>query len=461
MGLYTFKWAHPANEVYVTGTFDNWSKSIKLEKSVHGDFRKEIDLPETNERILYKFIVDGTWTTDHTAPQEDDGHHNINNVLQPGHVQPLHPSTANSTSAIAGTGGTAAMSGVTPEATTAGLAGNVPKEPKEASESALRKVAESDANGPAPFTLSTLDPESTTAQLAKDVPLEPKSRDTPGGFPETPGMEDPVSINPFPATDGIGNPIHLQPGEKVPNPSSITDNTVNSGVTTDKAGYERDASDPAMAALAATQGTIGTQPVQVNPPTTGGAPFIQSAAPASTTSALAANVPLEKFKTTNAEGVHEAVSDVPEVVRKSLSEAHMDPEAASNREAVEEKREVEQELLRDIKRDESAGEPAPVVTAATSTSAPAATEPRAKKEAGDVSPKTKEPAEGNNAATPQQPPPTAGPTETGASGTTGPQQAQAQPSATETHQPPTETPKEKKKKHRVSGFFSKLKEKLK
>lgn len=44
---------HPAQEVYVTGDFDNWSKSVKLEKT--GDsFRKTITLPGEESRIHYK-----------------------------------------------------------------------------------------------------------------------------------------------------------------------------------------------------------------------------------------------------------------------------------------------------------------------------------------------------------------------------------------------------------------------
>lgn len=44
---------HPAQEVYVTGDFDNWSKSVKLDKN--GDsFRKTITLPGEESRIHYK-----------------------------------------------------------------------------------------------------------------------------------------------------------------------------------------------------------------------------------------------------------------------------------------------------------------------------------------------------------------------------------------------------------------------
>jgi hypothetical protein len=53
MGSFTFKWEHPAEEVYVTGTFDNWTKSVRLEKE--GDvFSKTVDLKEPEGKIYYK-----------------------------------------------------------------------------------------------------------------------------------------------------------------------------------------------------------------------------------------------------------------------------------------------------------------------------------------------------------------------------------------------------------------------
>ncbi|KIL96143.1 hypothetical protein FAVG1_00885 [Fusarium avenaceum] len=53
MGSFTFKWEHPADEVYVTGTFDNWTKSVQLEKK--GDvFSKTVDLKEPEGKIYYK-----------------------------------------------------------------------------------------------------------------------------------------------------------------------------------------------------------------------------------------------------------------------------------------------------------------------------------------------------------------------------------------------------------------------
>ena len=42
---------HPAEEVFVTGTFDNWGKTVKLDKS-GSSHEKTVDLPK--EKVLYK-----------------------------------------------------------------------------------------------------------------------------------------------------------------------------------------------------------------------------------------------------------------------------------------------------------------------------------------------------------------------------------------------------------------------
>lgn len=42
---YTFRWRHAGVEVYVTGAFDNWKKSVKLEKR-KGIFEKVVKLPK-------------------------------------------------------------------------------------------------------------------------------------------------------------------------------------------------------------------------------------------------------------------------------------------------------------------------------------------------------------------------------------------------------------------------------
>lgn len=91
--------------------------------------------------------------------------------------------------------------------------------------------------------MSNITPQSTTAKLAAKVPKEPSrepdsepdsSSTLPGSFPETPANELPsFSVNPLPATAGTGNPINLQAGEKVPDPSALTSNTISSTIRDD------------------------------------------------------------------------------------------------------------------------------------------------------------------------------------------------------------------------------------
>ncbi|ODQ50327.1 hypothetical protein SAICODRAFT_38323, partial [Saitoella complicata NRRL Y-17804] len=75
----------PASEVYVTGTFDNWSRSTRLSPTPSSATQKktsysaEVELPST-EKILYKFVVDGQWVTSPLAATETDGEGNVNNV---------------------------------------------------------------------------------------------------------------------------------------------------------------------------------------------------------------------------------------------------------------------------------------------------------------------------------------------------------------------------------------------
>ncbi|OQE30855.1 hypothetical protein PENFLA_c002G01257 [Penicillium flavigenum] len=493
MGTFTFQWPHKASEVFVTGTFDDWGKTVKLDR-VGDIFVKEVTISPV-QKIHYKFVVDGIWTTDPNVREEDDGNNNINNVLLPEEIKSDF----------------APMSGVTPDSTTAALAANVPKEP----------------NG-----------------------------DLPGSFPETPGQESEqtFSVDPIPASGGYGNPVSLKPGEKAPHHNTLDNNTVDSNVTLDKESYEKGQTLPLGAGTQNTDTNPGAFAFTIPPvtknmipesslpiggpaqraatsatePTYTGGPaqqaamtdpgyYIQSAGPNSTTAALAAGVPLEsKGKQTNGD---KPVEEVPQIVKDSLSEAHKDPEAAANQEAVDEKHATEEELHKKIPVAESAGAPAPTVTAATQPVAPHLTAGTGV-DSADVSPLSTPLAGRNVAATPSSalkntessgPTVTTGPkatptAETSAPETTGSTTAEpggstvttgvasAQTPTTSTPNPPgptvttgaesTETPAtstakpaeqsakqsqstegastiDKKKKHRLSGFFGRLKEKLK
>ena len=269
------------------------------------------------------------------------------------------------------------MSGVTPESTTAALAGNVPKESERglATETAPSdKTTSSSVPGSFPETPFhdaseyVVDPIPATSGIGNPINLAPGEsvphpntltsntvsstvKDDPSLAKSAEDSEQTFGVAPIPATSGIGNPVSLQPGEKVPHPSTFTDNTINSNVTTDKESYEKSTGAPQIPDFAglgkdseANGGMFNLPGITKNmiPESSlpmGGAATsepdpgvtIQSAGPNSTTAALAGQVPLEP-------------RGVPEVVSESQQEAGFDPKASANPEGVEEKAEVEREL---------------------------------------------------------------------------------------------------------------------
>lgn len=312
--------------------------------------------------ILFKFVVDGDWTTDHTAPQETDGASNVNNVLLPENIIRPHSS---------GPAATSIMSGVTPLSTTAGLAGNVPK---EAERDIRPESASSDVPGNFPETPFHdaseyyVDPIPATSGIGNPVNLPPGEKvpdpktltsntvsstahDDPSLKKSAEDSEQTFGVAPLPATTGTGNPVSLQPGEKVPHPSDFTQNTTTSHVTTDKESYENAGGAPqlpgvvtpdnereALGGMFKMPGIGGTMIPESSLPMGGGAasevdkgPMIQSAGAQSTTAALAGNVPLEP-------------RGVPEIVQESQQEAGYSPEASENKDAVKEKSAMEKEL---------------------------------------------------------------------------------------------------------------------
>lgn len=396
MGSYTFKWEHPAEEVFVTGTFDNWTKSEQLAKE--GDvFQKTVALKDASQKIYFKYVVDGNWTVNESAPKEADHEGNVNNFITP------------------------------------------------------EDILKSD---PAAAFISTVTPQSTTAKMASEQPVEKSEgiatpSDVPGGFPATPNTEldKTVTINPLPAAAGAINPIQLAPGEKVPD---VGIESTNEHVKLDQESYEKSDALPGVVAADLPPITSNLIPESSLPVTAATEDVhINTVGTDATTVGLAAQVPLEakvpevvkesqekanvepeaaavpeeveakakveeelKEKVTEApvtsedksavetgaiatdaattdivqpepveetaakEETPEVSPEVPAEVKESIVEAGKSPEAAANTAAVEEKKEVEAELLKEVKPVEAVDEPkaeetkAPVevpVTSATIT----------------------------------------------------------------------------------------------
>ncbi|KAF2458627.1 hypothetical protein BDY21DRAFT_378416 [Lineolata rhizophorae] len=314
MVSYTFKWGKPASEVLVTGTFDDWAASVKLDKESDSSFSKTVDLPDDKEKIFYKYVVDGNWVADSTAPSETDDHNNTNNVLS---VSSLKAAAA-------------PMSSAAPESSTAAMAAEVPKE-------ADKKEEQQKVDAPGAF------PETPATEITE--PAKPEGAKTP--------EDQSYSVNPLPATDGLGNPIKLAPGEPVPTPDEIA--------AKQKEIASKGEGEGAFSLPPADKTTIPESSLPMSDKdakdTTDAGPTVQSAAPDSTTAALAGAVPKEP-------------RGVPEVVSESQKEAEVPAEAAAQPEAVAEKKEVERELLGKVETTQDAGEPAPVAAAETAESAP-------------------------------------------------------------------------------------------
>jgi hypothetical protein len=299
--------------------------------------------------------------TNESAPKEDDGSGNYNNVLTPDDIKDEEPVST--------------LSSAAPESSTAALAGAVPKENQlhnknletPANEDLpgafpLTPPAETPSSEPQAFSVNPIPATSGLGNPVKLAPAEPvpeastftnNTVESTVKHDKEPESEDAtISVAPIPATAGPGNPIQLAPGEKVPEPSTLTSNTISSTAKTDAASYEKSDSQPPQlpvpvftpeAERDAQGGMFSLPPLAGSVVPESSLPMgvaakveqdtgihIQSAAPTSTTAALAAEVPKEPR--------------VPEAVLESQKEAGFEPEASANAEAVEEKQEVEQEL---------------------------------------------------------------------------------------------------------------------
>ncbi|KAL8965222.1 MAG: hypothetical protein Q9183_003963, partial [Haloplaca sp. 2 TL-2023] len=310
------------------------------------------------------FVVDGNWTTDPTAPQEEDGAQNVNNVLTPDRISQSHqPSNEPSVPM---------MSGVTADSTTTKLAGDVPKEsskeaPNDESTSAdlpgtFPETPANEATGfsvqPIPATSGHGNPINLQPGEKVPEPSTMTSNTVSSTVKDDPSLSKPeesastFGVSPLPATGGFGNPVNLEPGQKVPHSSQFTGNTINTHVTTDKESYEkgstapqlpdvvtpqkeRDSKGAGMFNLPAVSGTMipeSSLPMgdTMAPEKDPGA-IIQSAGADATTARLAGNVPKE-------------ATGLPQMVQESQHEAGTDAEAGHNREAVREKSAMEKEL---------------------------------------------------------------------------------------------------------------------
>ncbi|KAK6339204.1 hypothetical protein TWF718_008626 [Orbilia javanica] len=395
-GTFSFKWTEPAEEVYVTGSFDKWEKTEKLTKTADGTFIGVVTVPI--EKTTYKYVVDGTWTTDPKQRVEKDASGNDNNYLLVEDIIPIEEPTFSVPAPVPDTSDAVISPFVHSaggESTTAALAAEVPLEPKK--EKAKEPEPEPEATKepdtvsalpiadsgviPSAAILSLVTPESTTAALAAEVPLEvarsepvvpvaaettkadstpeeiptPDPRSVPGYLPDTAEekveAEQIFSVNPIPASETADNPIKLEANEPVPPPTgSVTDN-----VKLDKESYEQaDASNLGVGATAAAALAAVTGAVVAAAETTGVTNLIpESALPVvGITDAVKSLLPEAVVGKVEKEEDHSTATTevVPPVVVESQEKAGVDPEASGNPAAVEAKKEVEDELVAKVEK---------------------------------------------------------------------------------------------------------------
>ncbi|PQK13394.1 hypothetical protein BB8028_0004g03250 [Beauveria bassiana] len=397
MGSYTFKWEHPAEEVYVTGTFDNWTKSVKLDK--RGDiFEKTVSLEIPSDKVYYKFVVDNNWTTNESSPKEADKEGNINNFLT---------SEIIAASAIS----TTVLNTIGPGSTTATMAGQQPLEKNKLASINPLPASETGVN---PINLKPgekVPQQFATGDIHKHVKLDkesyeksdfligiPNPADVPAAGPNTiPESSLPMpqnatinTVGPGATTAALAGQVPLE--SKAAEPTSGTDDKKkkknkkknekkkqkkaaaaaangNGGANIDDNDNDDDHSDEAEQqkvdhSAATTAATIGGSVAAAAAAVAAGATAAASkvneqaaptldAAKTAATEAINRNLPdaaKDKLPEQAKQllGQHETTNDVPIEVKKSIQEAGQSPEAAANATAVEDKKAAESELLKEV-----------------------------------------------------------------------------------------------------------------
>ncbi|KHN96149.1 uncharacterized protein MAM_05997 [Metarhizium album ARSEF 1941] len=324
------------------------------------------------------------------------------------------------------------VNSVGPGSTTAALAGQVPLEPKV----------------PEVFKASnSVGADSTTAALAGQVPLEPKvpevvkaSQEKAGAAPEASNVPEEVKdkakveaelkdkVPEAPATSvgtsGIGSEKREKTGT-ILGAAAVTGGAAVAAAVTAANKFSGDATPAMNDAKKATVESINNK----LPDT------VKDNLPGSVQSALASDnkdSPLKKIS-----------PEVPQEVKKSIAMASKSPEAAVNTSAVQEKKEVESELLREVKK-------APALDEATKPESPKTkATPATPAAASNQAPTTVAAANGAHGAEIKASEPTAATLATNGNG------SESRPAAGDAGAA------HDKKKSRLSVMFSKLKAKLK
>jgi hypothetical protein len=287
--------------------------------------------------------------------------------------------------------------------------------------------------------VSSVAPGATTVGLAGGAPLETKVPEVVKESQEKAGVEPEASADPAEVKEKSAVEAELL--QKVPEAASTSEGT--SGKGTEKSEAQKPITETVVATAAGLGATAVAAAVATKDKAVEQANILIPQAQAAATNA-AANLP-EPVKqalpvsaqeaisnTTKEEARQEVSPEVPAEVKESIKEAGKSPEAAGNTEAVQEKKAVEAELLKEVKPVPAEGE------ASTTTNGTESKATKAKEEAKAVKDEAVEAVKKPVEAT----------TSDGATASKEPEASASTPT------------KEKKKKNRMSGFFGKLSAKL-
>lgn len=285
-------------------------------------------------------------------------------------------------------------------------------------------------------TINSVGANSTTAALAAQVPKEPKvpevvkeSQEKAGVDPEASGVASEVKDK---------EQVEEELKDKVPEAPSTSEGTAGKG--TEKSEGDKTLLETAAALTAGVGAAAAAAAVATKDKAVSQLPdSVKEKLPVSVQDTIAPNTKETK--------IEEVSPEVPTEVKESIAEAGKSPEAAGNTAAVEEKKAVEAELLKEV-------EPAQAISDAPKTEEPAKVAEEAPKvveppaPAKDV-PEVSTPPNGVNGAN-------------GAGNGAGPSAPTTPAKSTKTSDPatPGSSKSDAKKKNRVSGFFGKLKAKI-
>ncbi|KAI5285800.1 hypothetical protein KEM54_000277 [Ascosphaera aggregata] len=380
MHKHLFRWAGPGKLVIVTGTFDNWTKSTRLERTQDGAFEKELELPAG--KTLYKYFIDGQWVLDPDTLQEENQSKILNNVLvlpspsegaqseeegSNSDPDPNEPITPSQLMGVGASGSSskkkknkkknrkkkkvAAADGVETADTT----------PSTAATSETIPVSEEPS-----ATISSVAPHSTTAELAAQVPIEKKQAE-----PQTTNIHSEesevtaASLQPTaPLREDMGNAVE-QIAEATPQEQDLETSRPASieganGLENRKPFTfiplvpEQTASAKANEAIAENVPVV----VQKTLKDSGAAPGATANPTAVEAKATAQDELKETVPETAAEG------DVPQPALKASVPGDILPERKEDNTVIAEKQEVQKQILDEVPQKPAVGEISSIVEAA-------------------------------------------------------------------------------------------------